>query len=174
MNILLRFALDYHNRKKEKLTKGFTLIELLIVIIIIGILGAITIPSMLSQAAKARQSEAKSFVGAINRAQQAYMMERLEFADNVERLSLMKQDKSKYYSYSFVVTSTQGSVVALPLIEDSGKTYTGAATLYQNKALVKTIICESPKQGTEIQKVPEWDNINLQLFCPDPMNNIAN
>ena len=155
-------------------TSGFTLIELLIVIIMIGILGAIAIPAMLSQAAKARQSEAKSFVGAINRAQQAYMMEKLEFAEDVDRLGLLKNSESKYYSYSFVVTNTQGSVVATPLTEDSGKTYTGAATLYQNRALVKTIICESPKQGTADRKVPEWDPVNLTLFCPDPMNNIAN
>ena len=158
---------------KQMEIDGFTLIELLIVIIMIGILGAIAIPAMLSQAAKARQSEAKSFVGAINRAQQAYMLERLEFADNIDRLNLLSGRQSKYYSYSFVVTNTQGSVVATPLIENSGKTYTGAATLYQNRALVKTIICESPQEGSTDRKVPEWDSVNFVLFCADPLNDIA-
>ncbi|WP_071880752.1 type IV pilin-like G/H family protein [[Leptolyngbya] sp. PCC 7376] len=173
--MMLIYKDDKSNGKyRDNNASGFTLIELLVVIIMIGILGAIALPAFLSQAAKARQSEAKSFVGAINRAQQAYMMERLEFADSVERLDLVRNKKSQYYSYSFVVTQTQGSVVAIPLVEDTGKTYTGAATLYQNKALVKTIICESPQQGSEIQKVPEWDATNSALFCPDPMNNITN
>lgn len=66
----------------KKDNAGFTLIELLVVIIIIGILSAIALPSFLNQANKAKQSEAKTYVGSMNRAQQAYYLEKGRFVDN--------------------------------------------------------------------------------------------
>ena len=67
----------------KKGNAGFTLIELLVVIIIIGILSAIALPSFLNQANKAKQSEAKTYVGSMNRAQQAFYLERNGFVDGV-------------------------------------------------------------------------------------------
>ncbi|NEQ63916.1 MAG: prepilin-type N-terminal cleavage/methylation domain-containing protein [Moorea sp. SIO4A1] len=64
---------------QKKQDEGFTLIELLVVIIIIGILSAIALPSFLNQANKAKQSEAKTYVGSMNRAQQAYFLENNDF-----------------------------------------------------------------------------------------------
>ena len=64
----------------KKANGGFTLIELLVVIIIIGILSAIALPSFLNQANKARASEAKTYVGSMNRGQQAYFLENGNFA----------------------------------------------------------------------------------------------
>ena len=62
--------LQYLNQKKQG--EGITLIELLTVNIIIGILTAIALPSFLNQATKAKESEAKAYVNALNKGQQAY------------------------------------------------------------------------------------------------------
>ena len=82
---------------KKKSNAGFTLIELLVVIIIVGILSAIALPTFLDQASKARESEAKTNLGALNRGQQAYRLENGEFASSISDLDVGIQND--IYSY---------------------------------------------------------------------------
>ena len=83
---------------KKKSNAGFTLIELLVVIIIVGILSAIALPTFLDQAGKARESEAKTNLGALNRGQQAYRLENGEFASSINDLDVGIE--GDIYSYS--------------------------------------------------------------------------
>jgi len=88
-----------HLLNKKNGEKGFTLIELLVVIIIIGILAAIALPSFLNQANKARESEAKTYAGSVNRGQQAYYLEQRQFTGGVNFLGLGINTATANYAY---------------------------------------------------------------------------
>mgnify|MGYP006266482553 CR=1 FL=1 len=102
--------------KKE--AGGFTLIELLVVIIIIGILAAIALPSFLNQANKARQSEATTYVGSVNRAQQAYILEREAFSSSISGLGLGIRVNTDNYDYGDGTTPD----LNLALVDGTGQT----------------------------------------------------
>jgi len=55
--------------------RGFNLIELMMVVAITGILAAIAIPNYMTYQCKAKQSEAKSGLGAIRTSQEAFHAE---------------------------------------------------------------------------------------------------
>jgi prepilin-type N-terminal cleavage/methylation domain-containing protein len=84
---------------KKKDDQGFTLIELLVVIIIIGILSAIALPSFLNQAKKARQSEAKTYVGSLNRGQQAFYTENDSFTSSIDAMGVGIATQTANYTY---------------------------------------------------------------------------
>ena len=62
-----RLQLAMLNRKKARnlLQQGFTLVELMIVVVIVGILSGVALPSFLGQASKAKGVECTTAVGSI-------------------------------------------------------------------------------------------------------------
>ena len=81
-----------------KAKKGFTLIELMIVVAIIGILAAIAIPDFLKFQAKAKQSEAKTNLGAIFTTQVSYFGEQNTYG-NTFLLINWQPEGMNMYSY---------------------------------------------------------------------------
>jgi len=64
-----------HTRPLRRAREGYTLIELMIVVVIIGILAAVAIPSFQSYLQRSRTAEAVVFLGEIKQRQEAYRAE---------------------------------------------------------------------------------------------------
>lgn len=130
---------------QKKRDGGFTLIELLVVIIIIGILSAIALPSFLNQANKARESEARTYVGSINRAQQAFYMENTNtFSDEIKGLGLGINSATENYTYNLAANAS-GAVVnangAANLRDFGGLVWVGETIGGESTTLAK--LCEA-------------------------------
>ncbi|MFM6265998.1 MAG: type IV pilin-like G/H family protein, partial [Dolichospermum sp.] len=99
---------------------------------IIGILSAIALPSFLSQAAKSKQTEAKTFVGAVNRAQQAHRMENTTFSGDLASLQVNIPATSEYYTYA-ILTANAGNTTftAIPVPGETStlRAYAGGVTV---------------------------------------------
>ena len=124
--------------------RGFTLIELLVVIIIIGILVAIALPSFLNQSSKARQSEGKTYISTIVRAQQAYLIEKKRFACGGEVLFLGLPESTNNYEYAIDCGAGSGlfrvTNQAIPL--SGTKAYLGGISISTNADALLTL-CEA-------------------------------
>ncbi|MDE5094161.1 MAG: type IV pilin-like G/H family protein [Trichodesmium sp. St11_bin5] len=140
-----------HVAKKRK-EEGFTLIELLVVIIIIGILSAIALPSFLNQANKAKQSEAKTYVGSINKGHQAYFTENTRFTTDIDALGVGIATQTTNYKYG-VTTSTPTKTV----VSEGETNFTDTLNSYAGNVFVitsssgsttRTILCETKSPGT--------------------------
>ncbi|WP_157464554.1 type IV pilin-like G/H family protein [Crocosphaera chwakensis] len=81
---------------QNKNHQGFTLIELLVVIIILGVLSAIALPQTLQIIGRGREAEARSLMGVMNRAQQAFVAEKGTFAQSAVELEVPTGNE-KYY-----------------------------------------------------------------------------
>jgi prepilin-type N-terminal cleavage/methylation domain-containing protein len=141
-----------HMLNKKNGEKGFTLIELLVVIIIIGILAAIALPSFLNQTAKAKQTEAKTYVATINKTQQAYFTEKSTFAPSLTFLSLGTPAATENYSYATLLSNTTNTITGASTLKPNLKAYTGRVVTGVISAISEvysnSIVCESETKGT--------------------------
>jgi type IV pilus assembly protein PilA len=148
----------------KKGDQGFTLVELLVVIVIVGILTAIALPSFLNQSAKAKQVEAKTNMSAINKAQQLWRVERASFTTNFADLALGRLVGASDPAYAYTISSAATvSVVAKATTNQAIlKGYASKVTFTDGAAgtggIVNkewgSIICEATTPGTAVVADP--------------------
>ncbi|MEH2174428.1 type IV pilin-like G/H family protein [Nostoc sp.] len=174
-----KFLQHILNKKNEN--EGFTLIELLVVIIIIGILSAIALPSFLNQANKAKQSEAKTYIGSMNRAQQAFYLEKNAFAAQADigNLGLGIATQTTNYKYSIsggganstLVTNQGATVVATAPL----KSYIGGAGVVTQtgtgEATTIATLCEADK--ARVNSGSDVTDISNAVTCPTGFTSLS-
>jgi type IV pilus assembly protein PilA len=142
MNSAFKFKLIQALNKKNG-NKGFTLIELLVVVIIIGVLAAIALPNLLGQVAKGRQAEARTNLGAINRAQQVNRVETGTFA---QLGSLPISVTGTYYTFTGpTAASATGAVTdasAITTYQNDIRDYSGGVG-QTTAGVFSSVICET-------------------------------
>lgn len=115
---------------------------------------------------RAKTAEARNYVGAMNRAQQAFFLEKSEFANTLEDLGLGLEPETDNYSYKISATSDGGAVMTATAKNDQLKSYTGVVFLDQpEQKVTKAVICETddPSQTPPDVSV---DVVGPDFQCP--------
>lgn len=153
-HLLIKYLV--HLRAKQ--ASGFTLIELIVVVVIIGLLSTIALPSFLNQADRARQAEGQSNIGAINRAQQAYKLEEGGFASTIPDLKIGIQDTENYdYEITTPNPNQQTIATATPLKNQGGV----AGRVYVQLGQTYPVLCVG-----ESNVVPNVSAVTSNANCP--------
>jgi|JI9StandDraft_1071089.scaffolds.fasta_scaffold02712_5 type II secretory pathway pseudopilin PulG len=119
---------------------------------------------------KARQSEAKQYVGSMNRAQQAFYAEQARFTSILEELGMGIKSETENYSYSIVLSHDKRFVQSIGLAKRDGlKSYTGIVYLVKSSGgeqMTSAIFCESNQPSKELPETPVVTNNTDKLECP--------
>jgi type IV pilus assembly protein PilA len=142
------------NKLKNK--NNFGCLSWLVIFLGLGIGGVfLALPSLMSCTNKAKASEAKNNIGAMNRAQQAYYSEYQKFSNSMESLGIGIRPETVNYQYSIRTTETAAFNYAIARKGTGGiKSYVGGVfaivdpNVYTNEMITIVIVCEATSSGS--------------------------
>jgi uncharacterized protein YjbI with pentapeptide repeats len=123
---------------------------------------------IVAEVTRARESEGKNYVGAFNRAQQAYRLENSEFATTVEELQAGLPTETENYRIEIVPQPdpTRSVKITATARQDGIRSYTGAVFVLEN-GVTYAILCETDEPS---QRPPEMlappTSENDRPLCP--------
>lgn len=106
MKTLLRLAASQRYSKLKFSEQGFTLVELLVVIIIIGVLSSIALPSFLRLINLAKSTEGKTTISSVSKKQEAFYTEHNRFTSSFPDLGADIKTETENYSFFVFVDNT--------------------------------------------------------------------
>jgi hypothetical protein len=120
---------------------------------------------------RAQQAEGKTYIGAMNRAQQAYHLENDKFATKIEDLGVSIKPETENYRYRIVPqgNSTQSVMMTAHAKRPELRSYTGVVFLlkHNNETLTIAAICETDQPSSTPPAMPAVpSNINTPTQCP--------
>lgn len=111
--------------------RGLTLLELLIVIVIMGILSAIALPSFLRMVNRAKEVEAIEKVKTIMTKQQGYYLENTVFTSETSNLDAALSMETSNYNYQIVVVDRNKIVILVAIPKNSQLPYYGGGVYFK-------------------------------------------
>ncbi len=165
MTSSLRFRLvNYLAKRNITNNYGFTLVELIVVVVIIGILSAIAIPSFNNASDKAKQKEASTLLASYAKAAQAYYTENSQIASEVSHLNQYITVAGCTSNDSATCKASQEAVAGN---KTEWKSPTGMYDIIMSSSATQTAFTASPKSG--------WTGYPVaSVFCTSTGSTILN
>ncbi len=120
---------------------------------------------------RARQAEGKNYIGAMNRAQQAYYLEYEKFASKIEELGIGIKPETENYRYQILPqgNQTQSVMMTAQAKRPELRSYAGAVFVVKSKDEILTLggICETDEASSTPPAMPAApSNESTEIQCP--------